>query len=87
MPLYIRGNGTSKVFIIVLHGGPGGHGLQYSLGEYADDLEADYAMVYWDQRGQGMSHGSYDKSDITLDVIVEDLRKVILLLKGMVGQC
>ncbi len=28
-PAYIHGNGGSKVFIVVLHGGPGGNGLEY----------------------------------------------------------
>lgn len=85
MPAYVYGNAASKVFIILVHGGPGGNGLEYRVGDYATDLEADYAMVYWDQRGQGMSHGSYTTAEITVATMAEDLFVLVKSLKYRYG--
>jgi len=85
MPAYIYGNGANKDFIIVIHGGPGGTGLEYRAGQYAEDLEEKYAMVYWDQRGQGMSQGRYDEADVTVEQMAEDLEKLILVIQAKYG--
>ena len=85
MPAYIFGNGASKVFLIILHGGPGGSGLEYRIGKYKDALEDKYAVVYWDQRGQGMAQGTYDKEDITVANIVEDVKALALTLRHKYG--
>ncbi|HHG84720.1 MAG TPA: alpha/beta hydrolase [Bacteroidetes bacterium] len=86
MPVYIRGNAASKKFILLVHGGPGGNGLEYRSGKYADQLEQSYAMCYWDQRGQGMSHGHYATSEVTVNRMAEDLHAVILALRFRYGQ-
>lgn len=80
MPVYVHGNIDAKVILLVVHGGPGGSGPEYRSGSYAEDLESRYAVAYWDQRGQGMSQGKYDASDLTIETMVEDLRAVILVL-------
>lgn len=80
MPAYIRGNAASNVFILLLHGGPGGSGLAYSNGIYAKKLEEKYAMVYLDQRGQGMSQGKYDASDLTVNGLAADVFAVVKTL-------
>lgn len=85
MPLYVHGNGASKKFILVLHGGPGGSGLEYRSGEYYQPIEDRFAMVYWDQRGSGSSQGSYDESSVTIDQFTDDLYNAVLLLKGKYG--
>ena len=60
LAVQIDGQIASKVFILLLHGGPGAGGVySYNEGIYADRLEYNYAMVYLDQRGQGASQGSY----------------------------
>ena len=81
MPVYVHGNLESKVIMLVVHGGPGGNGPEYRSGSYAEDLENKYAIAYWDQRGQGMSHGKYATEEITIETMVDDLRAVILVLK------
>ncbi|MCP4441525.1 MAG: alpha/beta fold hydrolase [Aureispira sp.] len=86
MPAYIFGNKDSKTFIVLLHGGPGGSGLEYRFGQFSRELEADYAMVYWDQRGQGQAHGHYKSDQLTVDLMVEDLHKLILTLKHQYGE-
>ncbi len=86
MPAYIYGNGADKTFLVILHGGPGGSGLEYRIGEYKDRLEERYAVVYWDQRGQGMAQGHYSQDDITIAEIVEDVEALALTLRHKYGQ-
>ena len=86
MPAYIYGNGSSQVFLVILHGGPGGSGLEYRIGRYADQLEDRYAVVYWDQRGQGMAQGNYSKAEISIAEIVEDIRALALTLRYKYGE-
>lgn len=86
MPAYIRGNGSENIFLIILHGGPGGSGLEYRSGGYSDDLEKQYAVVYWDQRGQGMSQGHFSKEDLSLLELAKDVRALALVLKHKYGE-
>ena len=85
MPAFIYGNGASKVFILLLHGGPGGNGLDYRLGKFKDKLEEKYAMVYWDQRHQGNSHGHLSQNEVTIDAMVEDTYVLVQTLKQRYG--
>lgn len=86
MPVFVRGNGNSNVFILLLHGGPGDGGLKYRGHTYSDLLEEKYAMVYWDQRHQGNSHGHLKNEAITIDNMVEDTYVLIQTLKERYGQ-
>ncbi|MCB0481823.1 MAG: alpha/beta hydrolase [Flavobacteriales bacterium] len=85
MPVYMRGNMSSKVIILIVHGGPGGNGLEYRTGRFSEELEAHYAVAYWDQRGNGMSHGKFKKSEMTIDNMVHDMYAVIKVLKAKYG--
>lgn len=85
MPVYLRGNMTSKVVVLILHGGPGSNGLEYRIGNWSVEMEEKYAMAYWDQRGQGMSQGHYKKADVTIDNMVEDMDAVVSVLKAKFG--
>ncbi|MFT5821140.1 MAG: pimeloyl-ACP methyl ester carboxylesterase [Crocinitomix sp.] len=85
MPVFVRGNGESKVFVLLLHGGPGDGGLKYRGHTYSDLLEDEYAMVYWDQRHQGNSHGHMEDTDFTIDMMVEDTYALIQTLKVRYG--
>ena len=57
MPIWVRGNTQSNIFILHLHGGPGGSSIDEGVEKVYLPLESDYAMVYWDQRGSGASQG------------------------------
>jgi proline iminopeptidase len=60
--------------ILVLHGGPGSdYRCLLPLKALADD---GYRVVFWDQRGAGLSE-RHDPDTITLDTYIEDLRQVI----------
>jgi len=84
MPAYIYGNGKEKIFLIILNGGPGGKGLEYRIGG-VKDLEENYAVVYFDQRGSGMSTGNYSKSEITPALMAEDVLALVKVLKYKYG--
>ena len=72
------GNAANPV-IVVLHGGPGSdyRSLLRLAGRYnGSSLADDYFMLYWDQRGTGLS-ARVDKSEITIDNYVNDLNTLI----------
>ncbi|RLD59965.1 MAG: hypothetical protein DRJ01_10495 [Bacteroidetes bacterium] len=85
IPAYLYGSKQNNVFIITLHGGPGDNGLEMRQGNAAAELEKRYVMVYWDQRGQGLSEGKFSANDITIDLMAEDLQALILVLKHKYG--
>ncbi len=86
MPAYIYGNRHSKEFIVVLHGGPGGSGLEYRAGLFSEILEDRYVVVYWDQRGQGMSQGKYFPRNVTINQLTQDLHALVRVLRHKYGQ-
>jgi pimeloyl-ACP methyl ester carboxylesterase len=86
MPAYVYGNMASKTFMILLHGGPGGNGLEYRGGRYVEDLEKEIAVVYWDQRGQGNSRGNNHDKALDMDLLLDDLDQLVLLMKHEYGE-
>ena len=65
--------------IVFLHGGPGGdYRALLRMGERWDgaSLADEYFLVYWDQRGAGLSM-RHDRSVLTIDVYVQDLNAII----------
>ena len=85
LPVRVYGNGSSKQFILLLHGGPGGNGLEYRQGKYAEILESKYAIAYLDQRGQGMAQGHYQEEDLSLASLAADVHAVARTLKEKYG--
>jgi len=94
MPVWVRGNTDSGIFIVLNHGGPGSSGTTESLFEinppngqfgHASPLQAlenEYAVVYWDQRHSGMSSGNADPNDSKIEDFGEDLSLVIRELRA-----
>ena len=64
----------SAPMIMMLHGGPGGD--YRSLLPYRALAGDGYYVVFWDQRGSGLSK-RHDASSYSLDLYLEDLRLVI----------
>jgi proline iminopeptidase len=81
MPVIVRGNKASGVFILFVHGGPGGTAIQKIGLPAFNELEKSYATVFWDQRSSGSSQGNSDDKYLTLDQFVEDLDKLIDLIR------
>ncbi|MFM9952373.1 MAG: alpha/beta fold hydrolase [Saprospiraceae bacterium] len=55
---------SSKPMILFLHGGPGSPISPYSDNLYKD-LEKDFIIVQWDQRGTGKTFGRYAPEELT----------------------
>lgn len=59
--------------VVVVHGGPGG---DYSYLLNLHELEDDYFVVFYDQRGAGLSP-RVDADELTLKMMVADLHRII----------
>jgi len=86
IPAYVYGNGSEKVFLIWLHGGPGVGSLPDRTVSAFKELEKHCAVVYFDQRGQGMSQGHYSKADYSIWEMAKDVKALALILKHKYGQ-
>ncbi|MFO7924638.1 MAG: alpha/beta hydrolase [Bacteroidales bacterium] len=53
--IIIRGADSTKPVILFLHGGPGSPETAF-MKHYNRDIEKDFVMVYWEQRGAGKSY-------------------------------
>lgn len=65
--------------VVFLHGGPGGdYRSMLRLSERFDgySLADEYFLVYWDQRGAGLSM-RHDKRDLTVDIYTADLNAIV----------
>jgi len=82
----INGNTTSNVFVIYLHGGPGGGALDYNTGYFSEKMEEDYAVVYLDQRGNGTSQGNNTVQDLTIAQNSEDIYSLAKVLRVKFGE-
>lgn len=83
MPVWVMGNVDSGVFLITIHGGPGDSGWEFALSDGFQQLEEDYAIVYWDQRFAGLSQGDPDRSTMTIEQHVEDTDQVVALIEHL----
>ncbi|MCJ8318776.1 MAG: alpha/beta hydrolase [Colwellia sp.] len=89
MPVWVKGNIDSGVFVIFNHGGPGSSGTlesimevnpanaQYGHKSPIKILEKEYAVVYWDQSVSGLSEGNADPNDSIPNDFGDDLSAVI----------
>jgi proline iminopeptidase len=82
MPVWVRGNIASNVFIIHLHGGPGGSSITEAQEKAFLGLETDHAVVYWDQRASGASQGNAKPETMTMEQFVEDLNQLVIFIKS-----
>ncbi|NIJ52280.1 alpha/beta fold hydrolase [Dyadobacter arcticus] len=85
MPVLMEGNIDSGVILLWVHGGPGGTAIGFQNDEFISaQVEPKYAVAYWDQRAAGGSQGS-GSPKLDLSQYVEDLKKVVLVLKSRYG--
>lgn len=83
MPITVAGNVDSKKFIFIIHGGPGGNGLDYRDAQIKDLVEKEFVVVYWDQRFAGNTQGNGGNVDIT--EFRKDIKNLLLILKNKYG--
>lgn len=86
MGMIIKSKDTSNPVLLFVHGGPGMP--EYFLTEdYPTGLENYFTVVWWDQRGAGLSYSSdIDKNTITIDQYIDDTIAVTNYLRQRFGQ-
>jgi pimeloyl-ACP methyl ester carboxylesterase len=86
MRVLVEGNTASRVFLIFVPGGPGAGAYLYNTDYIRNNIEDQYAMVYWDERNAGGSQGSSNGRHLNLEQMTDDLKKVIQVIKARYGQ-
>ncbi len=84
MPVHVIGNVDSKKMIFIIHGGPGGNGLEYRDEFVEKNIESQFGVIYWDQRYAGNSQGKGGSKNIK--DFANDMAKIIQLVKSKYGQ-
>ena len=84
--LLIRGEDLSNPILLWLHGGPGAAQMPVHQA-FNRDLESEFVVVHWDQRGAGKSnHSGFSEETMTLDRFIEDVHEMTQYLKERFGQ-
>ena len=79
--LCIRGNDIRKPILLIVHGGPGDAAMPI-MNSVNRNLELDFIVVNWDQRGAGKSFYQLKKgSGISIDTYVSDLLELTCYLQ------
>lgn len=84
--ILLRGMDITNPVLLWLHGGPGA--AQMPLAHALDrELEKEYIVVHWDQRGAGKSnHSEFDKQTMAFDRFKSDALELIHYLKNRFGE-
>lgn len=88
IPVQVEGNTASGKMIIFLHGGPGGSSILINelFTSFTEGLEKEFGVAYYDQRSSGTAQGSFSVDLMTPEQHVEDLERLVILLKNKYGQ-
>jgi pimeloyl-ACP methyl ester carboxylesterase len=79
--IMIHGADASNALLLMIHGGPG-FAESYLFRTYNKVLEKNFIVVYWDQRGTGLSYSpDIPPQTMTLSQIVEDAHELVTILK------
>lgn len=71
--IVIRGNDATMPVLLYVTGGPGNSDLGYTR-TFMEELEQDFVLVSWDQRGTGRSYPAIDPiGTLTVDSAVDDV--------------
>jgi pimeloyl-ACP methyl ester carboxylesterase len=82
----IRGEDRSNPILLWLHGGPGAAQMPVHHA-FTKELEREFVVVHWDQRGAGKSnHRGFSEATMTLDRFVEDVHEMTQYLKERFDQ-
>lgn len=86
LEVMIRGADRDNPIMILVHGGPGSSEIPY-VRKYQDQLEQNFTIVHYDQRGSGKSyHFLEDYSNLSRDLLVEDLLELTDYIEQKLGQ-
>ncbi len=80
--ILIRGQNIANPVLLWLHGGPGA--AQMPIAHYFNrELEKDFIVVHWDQRGAGKSNPkNFNEQTMTISQFVADAHKLTQYLKN-----
>ena len=84
MPVYMHGNPQSKTILLVVHGA-GSFGLAYRDAAFTEVLERNYLVAYFDQRGQSMAEGHYDKPKDLITLMAQDVIAITNVIETRYG--
>ncbi len=77
LPVRVCGNINSEIAIVYLHGGPGGTAQGERANIYWKEIEKYYKVIYYDQRGSGVTQGNVKPSEMTIEQFSEDLDNIV----------
>ncbi len=84
--MIIRGADSTLPVMLFLHGGPGSPELPF-MKHYNRDIEKDFVMVYWEQRGAGKSFSrDIPSATMNMDRFIADTRELSEYLIERFGQ-
>jgi pimeloyl-ACP methyl ester carboxylesterase len=82
--MFIKSKDVTHPIMLFLHGGIP---VYYLTKKYPTGLENHFTMVWWEQRGSGLSYSSQiPPESITLEQIISDTREVTKYLQKRFGQ-
>jgi pimeloyl-ACP methyl ester carboxylesterase len=82
----LRGRSDRAPVLLYLAGGPGGTDLG-AMRLFGEQLESDFVVATWDQRGTGTSYGALDPtSTLTLEQAVADTAELAEVLRDRFDQ-
>lgn len=82
--MFIKGKNLRNPVLLYLHGGMPDYFL---TGEYPAGFEDYFTVVWWDQRGAGLSyHAGIPAETMNLDQIIADTKEVTNYLRARFGQ-
>jgi pimeloyl-ACP methyl ester carboxylesterase len=85
--ILIRGHDRSKPVILFLHGGPGAANMVWRELFVTEELERNFVVVLWDQRGAGKSFSpDLDENQMRADRFVADTISLTNHLRDRFGQ-
>lgn len=84
MGMFIKSKNVNNPVLLYLHGGMP---LYFLTKKYPTGLEDDFTVVWWDQRGSGLSYNSGIKPEtITLEQMISDTKEVTNYLRKRFGK-
>ena len=85
--ILIRGKNAGKPVLLYLHGGPGFSHIPFVKLLQTPELEKNFIVVQWDQRGSGKSYSKdLTESDMRIENFVEDTKDLTNRLRARFGQ-
>jgi pimeloyl-ACP methyl ester carboxylesterase len=83
--ILVRGHSPSNPILLFLHGGPG-MPMMYLAHVFGRELERDFLVVHWDQRGAGKSYDPPPPIEtMNVEQFLSDAHELVLLLRQRYG--